>query len=229
MKKKVFFTLICNYLAIVLVSAQLPKLTAEEAKQGWILLFDGQTTNGWKRFNGDTFPAKGWIIENGVLSVDPSPGLTGDIVTRDEYSNFELSLEFRVGEGANSGIKYFVLKNTDLGCEYQILDDLRHEDAKYNDRVQGSLYDVLVPEGGNNKPVGQWNEARIIAKGKHVEHWLNGKKILEYERGTRQFRDAIAKSKFKNVKNWGEVNKGVILLQQHGGVVSFRNIKIRKL
>lgn len=229
MNTRVFVIVIFSFFGAGLVSAQLPKLATDEVKQGWILLFDGQSTKGWKRFNGDPFPSKGWIIANGTVSVDPTQGLTGDIVTENEYSDFELSLEFKLVEGANSGIKYFVLKNTDLGCEFQILDDLRHPDAKYNNRVQGSLYDVIAPERRNNKSVGQWNTARILAKGKHVEHWLNGEKILEYERGSEQFLKLVSESKFKNVKGWGEVDKGVILLQQHGGVVSFRNIKIRKL
>ena len=229
MKKRGTVLLIYFCFGLCFVSAQLPKLSSEEVKQGWVLLFDGKSSKGWKKFNGDPFPSKGWIIDNGIISVDPSQGQTGDIVTDNEYSDFELSLEFKLTEGANSGIKYFLFNNTDLGCEFQVLDDLKHPDGKFANRVQGSLYDVMAPKGVKNKPIGQWNQARIIAKGKHVEHWLNGNKILEYDRGSELFRKLVSESKFKDVKRWGEVDKGRILLQQHGGAVSFRNIKIRPL
>jgi hypothetical protein len=230
MNTRVIAIVLLSFLVKGLVSGQLPKLTQKEVEQNWVLLFDGQSSKGWKRFNGDPFPSKGWKIQNGTISVDTTQGQTDDIVTENEYSNFELSLEVKLTEGANSGIKYLLLKNSNLGCEYQILDDLRHPDAKYNNRVQGSLYDLIAPvKDKKNKPIGEWNLVRIISNGKHVEHWLNGAKILEYERGSESFRKFVSESKFKNVKGFGEVEKSPILLQQHGGVVSFRNIKIRKL
>lgn len=233
MKIKIFIVFICFVSSINFVSAQLPKLSSKEIKQGWTLIFDGQSTNGWKKADGQNFPSVGWKIENGVISVDPSNGRGGDIITEQEYSDFELSLEFRIAEGANSGIKYFVLKNTSLGCEFQILDDLKHPDAKLGkdgNRLQGGLYDLIAPiKNKVDMPVGEWNQARIVSKGKHVEHWLNGKKVVEYERNSDHFNMLVSESKYKKDKGFAEVEKAPILLQDHGDVVSFRNIKIRKL
>jgi hypothetical protein len=211
--------------------AQLPTLTKKEIKQGWVLLFDGKTSAGWKNYKGNPFPEKGWVIENGVLSVDPA-GKGGDIITEEQFSDFELSLEFRISKGANSGIKYFILPGSNLGMEYQILDDDVHPDAKLGkdgNRLQGGLYDVIPPKGKKDKPVGEWNHARIISKGNHVEHWLNGKKVVEFERGSAAFLAYKAQSKFKDNATWGTPKQAPILLQDHGDVVSFRNIKIRKL
>jgi 3-keto-disaccharide hydrolase len=224
-------------------------LTDAERRDGWRLLWDGATTNGWRSARSDQFPAYGWTIANGILTVQKSAGGEsaggGDIVTRERFSDFELSVDFRLTEGANSGIKYFV--QTDLapidgkgaaattgsaiGCEYQLLDDLRHPDAKLGrdgDRTLASLYDLLPAAA--TKParaIGEWNRARILARGSHVEHWLNGVKVLEYERGSEDFRRAVALSKFKGIAGFGEWKEGVLLLQEHGDEVSFRNVKIR--
>jgi len=215
-----------------LLRAQLPQLSKKEQKQGWILLFDGTTSAGWKKANGQPFPSKGWIIENGVLTTEPG-GKGGDIITEKEFSDFELSIDFKITKGANSGIKYFILPNTSLGCEYQILDDVNHPDAKLGkngNRLQAGLYDLIAPSPKKkDKPIGEWNNARIISKGNHVEHWLNGKKVLSYERGSDAFKALIAESKFKNEKNFSTPVQASILLQDHGDVVSFRNIKIRIL
>jgi len=215
-----------------LIQAQLPSLTNKEKKQGWILLFDGKTSDGWKSFRNRPFPEKGWVIENGVLSLDPSAGRPGDIITEAQFTNFELSLEFRVTKGANSGIKYFILPGTNLGCEFQILDDENHPDAKQGkngNRLQGGLYDLIPPKGKRDMPIGEWNHARIISKGSHVEHWLNGRKIVEYERGSDAFKTLVAGSKYKDNKDFATPMQTPILLQDHGDVVSFRNIKIKKL
>ena len=227
--------LIISLLAILMIGmahAQLPKLSAKEIKQGWTLLFDGKTSAGWKSYRADRpFPEKGWVIENGVLTIDPA-GRGGDIITVAEFSDFELSLDFKISKGANGGIKYFILPGTNLGCEYQILDDENHPDAKEGingNRLQGGLYDVIPPKGKKDKPVGEWNNARIIAKGNHVEHWLNGKKIVEFERGSDAFKAMVAQSKFSTNEKWSTPTQSPILLQDHGDVVSFRNIKIRKL
>jgi hypothetical protein len=223
-------------------SSTLNILSEQEKAEGWKLLFDGRTTSGWRGAHKDSFPAGGWMIENGELIVLDSGGGEsrngGDIVTLDEYSNFDLRLEFRLAEGANSGIKYFVTEKEQpngsaIGLEYQILDDERHPDAKLGNhegsRTVASLYDLIKAENKTVKPMGEWNEARIVSNGAHVEHWLNGKKVLEYERGGEAFRKLVAESKYKIWENFGEAPQGHILLQDHGNKVSFRNIKIKAL
>jgi hypothetical protein len=224
-------------------------LTDAERRDGWRLLWDGATTNGWRSARSDAFPAHGWTLKDGILTVEASGGGEaaggGDIVTRERFSDFELSVDFRLTAGANSGIKYFV--QTDLapidgsgrraasgsaiGCEYQLLDDLRHPDAKLGrdgNRTLASLYD-LIPAAAEKpaRPIGEWNRAAIVARGRHVEHWLNGVKVLDYERGSDPFRRLVAQSKYHDVAGFGEWSDGVILLQEHGNEVSFRNVKIR--
>jgi hypothetical protein len=224
-------------------------LTEQEKRDGWRLLWDGKTTSGWRSPRSDAFPAKGWELKDGALTVLDSGGGEaiggGDIITLDRYSNFEFVADFKLTPGANSGIKYFVQPNLDpvtgagakanagsaIGCEFQILDDERHPDAKLGrngNRTVGSLYDLL-PAATSKKPktIGEWNTARILVQGKHVEHWLNGEKILEYDRGSPAFREAVALSKFKNIPGFGEWADGHILLQEHGNRVSYRNVKIR--
>lgn len=224
--------LICGF-AAKSVSAQMPQLSKKAQKEGWYLLFDGKTSQGWKKANGKPFPEKGWAIENGVLTVDTAAGRGGDIVTEEAFTDFELALEFKIVPGANSGIKYFLLPNSSLGCEFQILDDERHPDAKLGidgNRKQGGLYDLIAPGAGKkDNPPGEWNQAYIIAKGNHVEHWLNGSKTVEYDRDSPAFRALVAGSKYKNNKGFGEALQSPILLQEHGNTVSFRNIRIRKL
>jgi hypothetical protein len=219
-------------------------LSPEEAKQGWKLLWDGQTSHGWRSAKSQNFPEKGWEIHDGVLSVTASGGAEGgesgeDIVTLEKYSDFELVADFKIYAGTNSGIKYFV--DTDLnkgpgsaiGLEFQILDDERNREAKLGrngNRTMGSLYD-LIPAAANKivKPIGEWNTARIVARGAHVEHWLNGMRVLAYTRFTPKFRQLVAESKYKVWPHFGELKEGPILLQNHGDAVGFRNIKIRRL
>jgi hypothetical protein len=228
------------------------KLTENEIKEGWKLLWDGRTTVGWRGAKLDKFPEKGWDEKDGVLTVLSSTGAEstngGDIVTVQKYRNFELELEFRITEGANSGIKYFV--NTDLnkgegsaiGCEFQILDDKNHPDAKLGvkgNRTLGSLYDLIPANGKIYDPylpgekyfngIGMWNKARVVVNGKKVEHYLNGCKVVEYERGTQMWNALVAYSKFKDWPNFGNAEEGNILLQDHGNEVSFRSIKIKTL
>lgn len=211
-----------------------PELSQAEKEEGWKLLFDGKTTNGWKRFNGDPFPESGWKIDQGVLTIVPVEGGKGlDIVTGEEFSDFEFSVEFRVDPGANSGIKYFLLQGTNLGLEYQLLDDAIHPDAnmgKDGNRLQGSLYDLIAPvKDKQDKPAGEWNEARIKSKGRNVEHWLNGQLIVSYKRGSKPFRELVSQSKYKDIEGFATPDKSPILLQHHGYVVAFRNIRIRNL
>lgn len=211
-------------------------LSKKEKKQGVKLLWDGKTTNGWRGAALDKFPEKGWKISDGVLSVEPSEGKGGDIVTTEAYSNFELSVDFKLTEGGNSGIKYFVdpnLPKSGLGLEFQLLDDDKHPDAKKGregNRTTASLYDMIP--AAKDKPVrkiGEWNTAKIVSKGNHTEHWLNGVKVLEYERNSDEYRRLIAMSKYKDLPNFGTGERGRILLQYHGDQAFFRNIKIRPL
>jgi len=219
------------------------KLTPEEKAEGFKLLFDGKTHDGWRNAYKETFPDSGWVIEDGALTVLETDGSEsqhgGDIVTDEEYSDFDLQLEFKITEGANSGIKYFVTEQEEnntmsaIGLEYQILDDKVHPDAKLGNhegsRTLASLYDLIKAENKRFYGVGVWNSARIVSKGSHVEHYLNGIKVLEYERGSDHFRKLVSESKYKKWKNFGEAESGHILLQDHGDRVSYRSIKIREL
>ena len=219
-------------------------LTNYEKQNGWKLLFDGKTSNGWRGAYKKTFPDKDWKVTNGTISVFESEGKEGgqggDIVTTGEYKAFDLSFEFRLTPGANSGVKYFVTlseNNTGsaIGLEYQVLDDSLHPDAKLGrngDRTLASLYDLIPSNKPKSiiRPVGEWNIGRIIVyPNNHVEHYLNGIRVLEYERGSKDFKDLVAISKFVIWKNFGEAPKGHILLQDHGNTVSFRSIKIKPI
>jgi len=217
-------------------------LTERERKDGWKLLWDGKTTGGWRGAKIDKFPEEGWVIKDGILSVLNSGGAEsrngGDIITTKKYKDFELLVEFKITEGANSGIKYFVdpelnkEEGSAIGCEFQILDDDKHPDAKLGvagNRTCAGLYDLIAPINKRFSAVGEWNHARIIVKGNHVEHWLNGFKTVEYERGTQIWRALVSNSKYKIWPNFGESSEGYILLQDHGNEVSFRSIKIREL
>ncbi|MBP9873284.1 MAG: DUF1080 domain-containing protein, partial [Haliscomenobacter sp.] len=223
-------------------------LTDYERKKGWRLLWDGNTNDGWRSARGPQFPEKGWEIKEGVLTVLEGSGGEasngGDIITREKFSQFELKLEFRITEGANSGIKYFVDpelnkgEGSSIGLEFQILDDERHPDAKLGvqgNRTLGSLYDLIPAENlsvpGTAKVfrgIGEWNQARIVVKGNHIQHWLNGFKVVEYERNTPMFRALVAYSKYKIWPGFGSSPEGHILLQDHGNRVSYRSIKIRE-
>ncbi len=215
-------------------------LTAAERAAGWKLLFDGRAMDGWRGAYMDKLPERGWEVRDGILSVQESGGgeaaFGGDIVTLDEYGDFELSVDFRLTPGANSGIKYFVIEEqprtpgSAKGLEYQLLDDVGHPDAKLGlrgNRTCASLYDLIPATNKPPVPIGEWNHARILVRGKHVEHWLNGVEVLEFERGGPEFLAHKAESKFKDIPGFGEYPRGHILLQDHGNRVSFRNIKIR--
>lgn len=219
-------------------------LTAAEKKNGWKLLFDGKTSNGWTGAYKDHFPDKGWEIKDGVLKVLSSEGKEstngGDIVTKEKFSAFDLSFEFKLTPGANSGLKYFVTlsennQGSAIGLEYQLLDDSLHPDAKQGrdgNRTLASLYDLIKAEKTSRfiKQPGGWNTGRIVVyPNNHVEHYLNGIKVLEYDRGSPTYRDLVAISKYKVWPNFGEAKEGSILLQDHGNEVSFRSIKIRKM
>lgn len=219
-------------------------LSEYEKNNGWRLLFNGKNGDGWIGAYKDAFPSRGWVIENGVLSVLPSDGGEstngGDIVTTEQFSAFDLSFDFKFSPGANSGVKYFVTLSegntgSAIGLEYQILDDKLHPDAKMGrdgNRTLASLYDLITAQKQERfvNPPGQWNRGRIVVyPDNRVEHYLNGIKVLEYVRGSQAFRDLVAISKYKVWKAFGEAPAGRILLQDHGNAVSFRSIRIKKL
>ena len=219
-------------------------VAVDEIKNGWKMLWDGKTTEGWRGARLDGFPTNGWEISEGMLTVLSTGGeesaAGGDIVTTEVYGDFELKVDFKITEGANSGIKYYVDPDlnkgpgSSIGLEYQILDDARHPDAKLGNhegsRTLASLYDLIAADPNKPvNPIGEWNTAHIISKDNHVEHWLNGMKVLEYERKSDAYRKLVSESKYVKWPKFGEVEKGVILLQDHGDRVSFKNIKIRPI
>lgn len=233
---------VCISAALAQKAAPANQLSKAEKTAGWRLLFDGASFNGWRGFHNDKVPG-GWAIEDGCIKKIPAQGelgeAGGDLITTDQFENFEFSIEWKLAKGGNSGIKYLVSENlppkgkSGVAFECQVLDDDNHPDAKMGlngNRTAGSLYD-LIPASKDKKvkPIGEFNTARIIVKGNHIEHWLNGVKVVEFERGSAAFKERIAQSKFKNTAGFGEVSKGHILLQDHGDAVWYRNIKIREL
>ena len=236
--KKFFIALLGLFFICSLGNAQHNTLTTKEVKQGWKLLFNGKNIDGWTSVGTDTPPAKGWDIVDGVLIVNKGgPQKGGDIITKDRYGDFDLMFDFKITKGANSGVKYFFLryeKGGWLGLEYQILDDETHPDAKLghdNNRLQAGLYDMLAPaKNKKDSPIGEWNKARIVAKGTKVDHYLNGKKVLSFDRKSEKYNEALKLSKYIGSEPaFGNVERGHILLQDHQDEVSFRNIKIKNL
>jgi len=224
-------------------SGAMNALTDAEKKAGWKLLFDGKTSTGWRGFHQEKFPEGGWVVEDGcikhVAAKGELGGRGGDIITTEKYDNFEMQLEWRLAPGGNSGIKYLVSEDlpktgqSAVSFEMQVLDDEGHPDAKMGingNRTAGSLYDLL-PAAKNKvlRPMGEFNHVRLVVQGNHIEHWLNGAKVVEFERGGPELKAAIAQSKFKDAVGFGETAKGHILLQDHGDEACFRNIKIRAL
>ena len=212
-------------------AATMATLSADEQAAGWRLLFNGQDFTGWHTYNSGA-PAAPWSVADGAIALAGRGG--GDLVTDEEFGPFELSIEWKVAEGGNSGIIYLVHEDAEIpntyntGPEMQVLDDAKHADGKIPSHRAGALYDFAEPFVAASKPVGEWNEARILFTGDRIEHWLNGWKVVAYERNTQIYRALVAYSKYKDWPGFGELPEGHILLQDHGNTVHFRSIKIRE-
>jgi hypothetical protein len=215
-----------------LCAAEPSQLTPEEKAAGWKLLFDGTSLKGWRGYKKAAVPTKGWKAEDGILKkVGGEYG--GDIITEATFDNFDLKWEWRIASAGNNGLKYLVTEEraNAPGHEYQLLDDDRHPDGKVGPKRQtASFYDVLPPSADKKlNPPGEWNSSRVLARGNHVEHWLNGAKVLEYELGSDAVKAAVAKSKFNNAEGFGTKIKGHIMLTDHRDECWFRGIRIREL
>jgi 3-keto-disaccharide hydrolase len=224
-------------------------LSPTEQRVGWRLLFDGRTFEGWRGLGYDTVPTAHWTIENGAIrkipdaqvprQADGQPAVGGDLMTRETFGDFELTWEWKISRAGNSGVKYNVSEEISmaaapnhaaLGFEYQMLDDSLHEDNKVLSHRAGGLYDLIAPNAGKTlKPVGEWNSSMIVFRGNHGEHWLNGRKVVEFELGTPRMDSLLAQSKYRSIPNFAQRRSGHIVLQDHVDEVFFRNIKIRPL
>jgi hypothetical protein len=224
-------TVIVNCAILLLLAAG--AVTAQTQGRGkWKVLFDGKSTDAWRGFKQESFPTDGWTIEDGALKAVAS-GKRIDIITKEKFSNFELELEWRVSPGGNSGIFYHVSEGPEqvwyTGPEMQVLDDSAHNDGKNEKTSAGSLYALMAPTGKVLRPVGEYNKVRLLVRGNHVEHWLNGKKIVEYDLGSDALKELIAASKFKSMPQFAREKEGHIALQHHGDDVWFRRIRIRAM
>lgn len=221
--------------------SEINNLTTAEVQAGWQLLFDGETMDQWRVYNQPDIPGDSWRVEDGLLVFRPqrngdwTSGL--DIITKETFSDFEFMLEWKISEAGNSGIFYHVMEQSDKalywsGPEMQILDNENHPDANMGvegNRKAGSLYDLIPANPQNAKPSGEWNQVKILSNGPVVEHWQNGERVLRYERWTDEWNEMVASSKFAEHPEFGQAKDGHISLQDHGDVVMFRNIKIRRL
>lgn len=228
-------------------SGEFNVLTSQEKADGWKLLFDGSSFSGWRGLGMETVPEGHWTVENGTIrkvarkdvpeQSDGKPLPGGDLMTVEAFGDFELKLEWKTAPGGNSGIKYNVSEeisksrgsgHSALGFEYQVIDDAGYPGKLNPAQTTGALYD-LIPPGDKILRPGQWNETRILLKGNHGEHWLNGKKVVEYEIGSALLDSLIAASKFRDVPGFGLKRKGHIILQDHADEAWYRGIKIRTL
>lgn len=225
------------------------QLSPDEQRDGWRLLFDGSTLNGWRGLGYDSVPTAHWKVQNGAIrkiptgqvarQADGQPAAGGDLMTRDTFRDFELTWEWKISRAGNSGVKYNVSEEISmaaapnhaaLGFEYQVLDDSLHEDNKVPSHRAGALYDLIQPNSSKRlQPVGEWNHSTLVFRGNHGEHWLNGYKVVEFDLGTPLMDSALAKSKYRSIKDFAQRRAGHIVLQDHGDEVFFRNIKIRPL
>jgi hypothetical protein len=218
--------------ALSVHAAELNQLTAEQKAAGWKLLFNGKDLSGWRLYGKQTPPGEGWKVEDGLLH-KLAKVRGGDIITTEKFDDFDFSWEWRIAKGGNNGVKYLVTEQRTgaPGHEYQLIDDTGHPDGKLGPKRQtASFYDVLPPAADKPlKPAGEWNASRILIKGNHVEHWLNGAKVLAYELGGDEVKKGVAASKFKNAAKFGEKIQGHIMLTDHQDETWFRNVMIREL
>ncbi|MGE3109510.1 MAG: family 16 glycoside hydrolase [Phycisphaerales bacterium] len=207
-------------------------LSIHEKQEGWKLLFDGKTAAGWRGFKKDAFPKEGWTVRDGILVHEAGKG-GGDIVTADQYQDFEFACDWKVAKGGNSGIMYRCTEDHtypwETGPECQILDDANHADGKKAKTRAGTLYDIMPCAFDVSRPAGEWNHARIVVKGSHIQHYLNGFKVVDIDMGSEEFKKAHAASKWPGMPDYGKREKGYIALQDHGDEVMFRNVKIKTL
>ncbi len=218
--------------------AMLNKLTPAEIKKGWKLLFDGSTLTGWKTYNRSDM-ATSWGVKDGAIFLDAKKGRSdvakGDLVTLEDYDDFEFSVEWKISDCGNSGIMYRIVEDPKYkqpyltGPEMQVLDNKCHPDAKIITHRSGDFYDVMASKTENVKPAGEWNSVKIIMKGYKLEQWQNGVRQIKLTLGSDEINAIVEKSKWKNQKDWGKALIGKIGLQDHGDAVWFRNIKIRSL
>ncbi|MEA1898437.1 MAG: DUF1080 domain-containing protein [Bacteroidota bacterium] len=219
---------------ISMVSERMNTLSELEIEEGWVLLFDGKTMNGWRNFQSEEIP-KGWKVEDGnLIALGLGGDIGGDIVSEKEFENFHLKLEWKIEEGGNSGILYHV-KEGDYsavyvtGPEYQIIDDIGYPDTLEDWQTCGANYALHVPVNSKIKPAGEWNSSEIIVDGAMVTHFLNGSKVVEFEMWTEEWNTLVENSKWKDFPDYGKAHKGHLSLQDHGSLTSFRNIKIKEL
>jgi hypothetical protein len=203
---------------------------------GFKPLFDGKTLNGWRGYKKPDAAGTRWKVEDGLVTIPSTKeGDTKgqrDLITDATYDQFDVRWDWKISQGGNSGLKYFVLEDqpSAIGHEYQMIDDERHADAKIGPHRQtAAFYDVFPAANRPLKPAGEWNSSEVIVKGNHVEHWLNGKRVLQYELGSPELGAAVAKSKFKDIARFGKPQKGHLLIQDHGDQVWFRNVRLKPL
>ena len=240
------FTMASKFLIVIFaifnISAFAQKPVKMDKEKGWVSLFDGQTTKGWRGAYSTEFPKHGWVVKDGELRGELTEGAesgdAGDIVTLKKYRNFEFVFEWKIGNGGNSGVKYFIeerlpkpAKGSQAGYEYQLIDDADYiyMDKKLpQDLKTASIYDV-IPADKPDVTMNVWHSSKIVVNNNHIEHWLDGKKVLAVNRGDETFRNGVADSKYKDYKGFDRIPDGHILLQDHGHSVAFKNIKIKEL
>jgi hypothetical protein len=232
LKRASIYFCVFGLIAGVSVLAAEKEKTKKAKETKWTLLFGGDSVKKWRGYKEEGFPSNSWEVVDGTLRTNPK-GKPVDLVTKKTYGDFELELDWKVTPGANSGVMYRVSEDFEepwyTGPEMQVLDDSKHPDGKNPKTTAGSLYALIAPKDKELKPVGEWNHVRLVAKGQHVEHWLNGKKILEYDLDSPELKELIAKSKFGDKPKFAKNPSGHLVLQHHHDEVWFRDVRVKNL